>query len=353
MNRLENSKLLVSARRYVVGPKEPQAGDSLGLEQREKSFAEDLRRHDSIVAAREWPNNALSRELLGGQHAPLRADSPARGARPEMTGKKKPGDETLRVPPGLKLKVKDAPKKAGDAFVSGTSSSHPALDAAPKRPTTEVAPEVSQGKWRERVFTPRAVMPREEILKSLEASLRVILSNANHVRVANEELRRVWLPVIRQALEQAGGDGLDVWLTSLFFPPGRTGLDPLLPSLVSDFSLLRAAKDLAQFEEAAHKAIATVQRVLSFERPRKLSFKTLEKELEGKLEVDELFQVAVSEDVELTRRLKELGQTMESLRDQLQKRPGKQPDGMFSNFVRLKAEVRVLDAELRRRGSRA
>jgi hypothetical protein len=97
--------------------------------------------------------------------------------------------------------------------------------------------------------------------------------------------------------------------------------------------------------------IATVQRVLGFEKPRKLSFKALERELEGKLEVDELLLIAVSDDSELTRRLKEIGGTMESLRDQLKKRPGKQPDGMFSNFVRLKAEVRVLDAELRRRGA--
>ena len=87
------------------------------------------------------------------------------------------------------------------------------------------------------------------------------------------------------------------------------------------------------------------------DKPRKLSFKALERELEGKLEVDELLLVAVSDDGELTRRLKEIGGTMESLRDQLKKRPGKQPDGMFSNFVRLKAEVRVLDAELRRRGA--
>ena len=37
------------------------------------------------------------------------------------------------------------------------------------------------------------------------------------------------------------------------------------------------------------------------------------------------------------------------LRDQIRKMPGKQPDGMYANFVRLKAELRVLDAELKRR----
>jgi hypothetical protein len=280
-----------------------------------------------------------------------------------MTSGKKPGDETLRVPPGMtpkkpapsspSLRPIDAPPT--DSFVGRPGSGLHAIGNAPSGPqkalTGEVAPEVSQGAWRERVFTPRAVMPKAEIVSSLEASLRVVLSSANHVRVAFEELRRGWLPAIRQALEQGGGDGLDAWLSSLLKPPGRTGLDPLLPTLVADFARLRAAKELAAFEEEALKAIETVRRVLAFDKPRKLSFKVLERELEGKLEVDELFLLAVSDDGELSRRLKEIGSTMESLRDQLKKRPGKQPDGMYSNFVRLKAEVRVLDAELRRRGA--
>jgi hypothetical protein len=280
-----------------------------------------------------------------------------------MTSGKKPGDETLRVPPGMTPKKPapsaptprpiDAPPT--DSFVGRPGSGLHAIGNAPSGPqkalTGEVAPEVSQGAWRERVFTPRAVMPRAEIVSSLEASLRVVLSSANHVRVAFEELRRGWLPAVRQALEQGGGDGLDAWLSSLLKPPGRTGLDPLLPTLVADFARLRAAKELAAFEEEALKAIETVRRVLAFDKPRKLSFKVLERELEGKLEVDELFLLAVSEDGELSRRLKEIASTMESLRDQLKKRPGKQPDGMYSNFVRLKAEARVLDAELRRRGA--
>jgi hypothetical protein len=77
----------------------------------------------------------------------------------------------------------------------------------------------------------------------------------------------------------------------------------------------------------------------------------MERELEGKLEVHELILVRLSSDEELTRRLREIGSTMEQLRDQLKSRPGLQPDGMFSNFVRLKAEVRVLDAELKHRAA--
>ncbi|MDP1916038.1 MAG: hypothetical protein Q8L14_07325 [Myxococcales bacterium] len=285
-----------------------------------------------------------------------------------MSDGKKPGDETMKVPPGLVAKkpttststpaVKGVPIDAPptDSFVGRMklpSSSHPQLNEVPTGPqkiiTGETAPEVSQGKWRDRVFTPRAVLSNDEILKGLEASLRVVLKDANHVRVAFEELRRGWLPTIRQALEQAGGDGLDAWISSLLKPTGRSGMDPLFPSLVADFARLRAAKELAAFEEEAHKVIATVQRVLSFEKPRKLSFKVLEKDLEGRLEVDELFLISVSDDGELTRRLKEIGSTMESLRDQIRQLPGKQPSGMFNNFVRLKVELKVLDAELRRR----
>ncbi|MCU0698227.1 MAG: hypothetical protein MUC96_17110 [Myxococcaceae bacterium] len=284
-----------------------------------------------------------------------------------MSSGKKPGDETLRVPPGMtpkkpspsapsapSLRPIDAPPT--DSFVGRAGSGLHALGNSPSGPqkalTGEAAPEVSQGAWRERVFTPRAVMSKDEIVSTLESSLRVVLGTANHARVAFEELRRGWLPTLRQALEQGGGDGLDAWLSQLLKPPGRTGLDPLVPTLVADFARLRAAKDLAAFEEEALKVVETVRRVLAFEKPRKLSFKVLERELEGKLEIDELFLVAVSDDGELSRRLKEIGATMESLRDQLKKRPGKQPDGMYSNFVRLKAEVRVLDAELRRRGTK-
>ncbi len=269
-----------------------------------------------------------------------------------MSGGKKPADETMKIPPGMTRKGSeprpiDAPPT--DSFVGGIT---PPIGNGPNRlPTAAVAPEVSQGKWRERVFTPRAVMSKAEVQSSMETALRVALADANHVRVAFEQLRQSWLPLLRQAMEQAGGDGLDAWLMSLFKPPGRQGMDPLLAQLVADVSRLRAAKDLALFEEEALKAVETVRRVMGFDRPRKLSFKVMEHELEGKLEVDELVSIAVSDDAELSRRVKEIGSTMELLRDQIKRRPGKQPDGLFSNFVRLKAELRVLDCELKRRGA--
>ncbi|MEW6432386.1 MAG: hypothetical protein AB1730_12835 [Myxococcota bacterium] len=249
---------------------------------------------------------------------------------------KKPGDETIGGLPAF--------ARAEDSFIGrkpGTGSQ--------KAVTAEAAPEVSQGKWRERVFTPRGTMSKDEILHALETGLRQAVGHANHQRVAFEEARRAWLPALRQALEQAGGDGIDAWLTSILRPPGRSAMDPLFDELAQAVGRMRAARDLAGLEEDGIKTIEVVRRVLDFEKPRKLSFKQMERELEGKLEVDELLLVRLSSDDELTRRLREIGSTMEQLRDQLKRRPGQQPDGMFSNFVRLKAELRVLDAELKRR----
>ncbi|GMU61132.1 MAG: hypothetical protein AMXMBFR34_28950 [Myxococcaceae bacterium] len=252
---------------------------------------------------------------------------------------KKPGDETIGGLPSF--------ARAEDSFIGRS----PSASGVQKAVTAVAAPEVSQGKWRERVFTPRGVMSRDEILHALETGLRQAVGSANHQRVAFEAVRKSWLPALRQALEQAGGDGIDAWLLSILKPPGRNAMDPLFGELVDAIGRMRARADLAGLEEEGIKAIELVRKVLEFAKPRKLSFKQMERELEGKLEVDELLLARLSSDDELTRRLREIGSTMEQLRDQLKSRPGQQPDGMFSNFVRLKAEVKVLDAELKRRAS--
>ena len=71
--------------------------------------------------------------------------------------------------------------------------------------------------------------------------------------------------------------------------------------------------------------------------------------MEGKFEVDELLAIRCGADDDLNCRFTEIGNTMNQLRDQIRKMPGKQPDGMYANFVRLKAELRVLDGEIKRR----
>jgi hypothetical protein len=251
---------------------------------------------------------------------------------------KKPGDETIGGLPNF--------ARAEDSFIGKSQVSGPQ-----KAVTAEAAPEVSQGKWRERVFTPRGTMTKDEIVQSLETGLQQALGSANHQRVAFEAVRKVWLAPLRQALEQAGGDGMDAWLLVILKPPGRNAMDPLFNDLTVAVGHMRVSRDLAGLEESGIKTIEVVRRVLEFDKPRRLSFKQMERELEGKLEVDELLLVRLSSEDEITRRLREIGSTMEQLRDQLKSRPGKQPDGMFSNFVRLKAELKVLDAELKRRSA--
>ncbi|MDP1829910.1 MAG: hypothetical protein Q8L48_42000 [Archangium sp.] len=250
---------------------------------------------------------------------------------------KKPGDETIKVGQGF-----DA--RSEDSFVGGKSK----VSLADLKKAAEAAPEVSQGAWRERVFTPRAVMSRDEVKGGLQSALRVALASVNQPRVAMEKLRPAWLPLMRQALEQAGGDGIDVWLLSLFSPPGRNPKQPLFVELSESLLRMRDAKDLSSFEENALKTVELVDAALA-NAPVKLSFKQTERHLEGKLEVDELLGVRAGAEEDLNRRLTEIGNTMGQLRDQIRKMPGKQPDGMYANFVRLKAELRVLDAELKRR----
>lgn len=276
---------------------------------------------------------------------------------------KKPGDETVPHPAGGS---KDGLGTVRSPSTSGVHRSLTAEQAKLKRPgdsfavprtvsgiqrpvTGEMAPEASQGAWRERAFTPRATMTKDEVLAGLSSALRFAVGQASPPRVAFDALRKDWRPLLRQALEQAGGDGLDAWLGATFSPPGRKPLDPLLAELIKGLGRLRAAKDLPSFDAEAQRLVATVRTALAQPKPRRLSFKVLEKELEGKLDVDELLHVFTCDEPELHRRLKELGATMDNLRSQIVDRPGKQPDGMYANFVRLKAEARLIDAELKRR----
>lgn len=250
---------------------------------------------------------------------------------------KKPGDETIRGTPGFD-------QRSEDSFVGGKNK----VSLSDLKKAAEAAPEVSQGAWRERVFTPRAVMSREEVKAGLSSALRVALGSVNQPRVAMEKLRPAWLPLLRQALEQAGGDGIDAWLMTLFSPPGKVAKTPLFHELSEALLRMRNAKDLAGFEEDALKTVELVDAALG-NAPTKLSFKQTERQLEGKVEVDELLGIRAGAEEDLNRRLTEIGNTMTQLRDQIRTMPGKQPDGMYSNFARLKAELRVLDAELKRR----
>lgn len=269
-----------------------------------------------------------------------------------MSGPKKPGDETIRAVPEFGTVSKK------DSFSTLPSSpSHPALSGV-KQPTTgshkatEVAPEVSQGPWRERAFTPRGVMSRDEVLSSLADGLAQAVTKPTLFECW-DTLRHLWVPVLRQSLEQGGGDGIDAWLQTVLKPPGRNALDPLMGQCVAGLARIRSANAVAELKGAGEDVVSAVRAALDSPRRRKLSFKQMEKELEGKLEVDELLMIASATDSEIERRLTELDQVLQQLRDQIRSRPGQRPDGMYSNFARFKAEARVLAAEKTRRSSTA
>lgn len=248
----------------------------------------------------------------------------------------KPGDETR----DQYVKPSDGKRALGEDL-GGTTG-------AQKEISGETAPEVSQGAWRERAFTPRAIMSRDEMLTTLGGLLDASKGRVGSAAPVFELLRSEWLPVLRQAMEQAGGDGLDAWLLTVLKPPGKSPTAPLLTELIEAFARMRTATAVDALLGHARSVVEAVDRAT--QKPRRVSFKQMERELEGKVEIHELLRILFSDDAELVARLKEIGNTMETIRGQLKSMPGAKPDGMYSNFTRLKAEARVLSAELTRRG---
>ena len=261
----------------------------------------------------------------------------------------KPGDETIQGKPDF-----DKPGSGRDKYIKptddkralgedlgGTTGTH-------KEMKGETAPEVSQGAWRERVFVPRSTMSREEMLTALGALLDTSKGRVGSAAPVFELLRAEWLPVLRQAMEQAGGDGIDAWLLTVLKPPGKTATAPLLSELIDAFGRMRQATAVDALLSHARGVVEAVDRAT--QKPNKVSFKQMERELEGKVEIHELLKILFSDDEELVSRLEEILSTMETIRSQLKSMPGTKPDGMYSNFTRLKAEARVLSAELARRG---
>lgn len=270
-----------------------------------------------------------------------------------MSNPKKPGEETVRGLPAFDGQDRRTVRR--DAYVAQSNDGRTLGEnlggstGAHKKPSSKdlaAAPEVSQGAWRERVFSPRAVMSRADMLEALNAAVTLAKGRRGEVWAVLDWLRHEWLPVLRQAVEQAGGDGLDAWLLRLLKPPGRAAVDPLVDALAAAFDAMRSQVTIDKMIAQASTVIAAVDAASANPKPKRLSFKVLERELEGKLEIHELLLFRFCADWELEYRLKEIGATLDSLRAQLKSMPGSKPDGMYSNFGRLKAEARVLTAEL-------
>lgn len=256
-----------------------------------------------------------------------------------------PEDEDEKTIPGYPL--------GGDLFEDSRVESAVVLDP---RSTTQgrysavrAAPEVSQGPWRERAFIPRGVVPKEQILEGIEQALQIAAiqkGSLDRVRIA---LRAELMPNLRQAVEQAGGDGLDGWLSRLLDPPGKAARDPLLQTLAAQMGRFGRA-DTSEALLAEVRALAqTVKKALFNPAAKKLSLEQLEDELEGRLEVDTLLGILFALDPELEKQREQVARTLESLRMQLRGLPGSSPEGLMWNFTRLKVEQKVIEAEQKRR----
>jgi hypothetical protein len=267
----------------------------------------------------------------------------------------KPDDKTVRERPSGSGSHPARPVRLGSepdspSYTNKDLYSGSRTDVKPLAPGKAAAAEVSQGAWRERAFQPRGVMSSEEILKGLQDVLANVRTKQGPKSLMLAKVRDEWLQFLRQAVEQAGGDGLDAWLTAALKPgTNRAGINLMLVELFVAFEKMRAAQSVELMLEIADEAVKAVKNTLEAPSRRPCSFKVLERELEGKIDVDGLILFLLSSEDELTQRAKEIGQTLDRLRDEVKKMPGAKPDGMYSNFARLKAEARLIDGELKRR----
>jgi hypothetical protein len=285
-------------------------------------------------------------------------------SKPKVPAKGVPlGDDELptQVHP-RRLALPRAPARPGlDGFETSELPTNPGKPvftrAATEVPTnpgkpvfTGVATEVSKGRFHERSAAPRGVLSGAAVLGGLDEALQKATRSPAPVGTVRAQLKTDWLPLLRQAVEQAGGDGVDAYVAQLLAPPGRPATTPLLAELASGMARLESAADVNALRTAAQQIRALVAKALEDKAPRALSLQLLESELDGRVEVDSLLSIRFAPNAELNTRRTQAEKTLESLRQQMRQLPGQQAGGIFSNFARLKTEKRVMDAEARRRG---
>ncbi len=212
-----------------------------------------------------------------------------------------------------------------------------------------VAPEVSPGRWRERAFVPREQLPREEIIGRVEDAVTMLAIQRGDVGTMRTALKEGLLPLLQQAMEHAGGDGIDAHLMRFADVRARPARATLLTRLVANLERVNRASQPKALLDAAVEIAQTVRAALEAEAPRRLSLQLLEHEYEGRIDVATFLSILLSSNEELEVRTGNVSRTLESLRAQLRALPGASPEGLMSNFARLKLEKQVLESELSRR----
>lgn len=245
-------------------------------------------------------------------------------------------------------------KKRG--FLSFLFGKGPSKDEArqhfqPKKPKhTKVALEVKPSTRGDKLYVPRNVMTAPEILAGIETQITLARNAAAQNKRFDfiaENFRTGVQPALRQAVEQAGGDGVDAWLRQTLRPPGPPAHTPLVMALANTARAIRTATKADELLELAPQFLPTIRE--AFAEPQRASLKVAEKELEGHLDVGELLEVLFASDEELASREDELNKVIEDMRQVLKAVTGGRADGSYGNWSRFKAKQRLLVAERKRR----
>jgi len=253
-----------------------------------------------------------------------------------------PNDPKKKPPPQILGVVNSSANLYEDSVVT--------IDPRSAEKLRSLAPEVSQGLWRERAYVPRAIMPKDAILSGMREALAEVLATFTEMWHLRAELKSRWLPFVQQALEQAGGDGLDVHLRRLLGKTGKPAKNAFWADLIAGYARLNATPTAQDFQAEAEGLIDRVDLALS-SPPSDISLKVLEEELEGRLDLPEVISMLTASNEELGTRLASVRESLETIRSELRAGgTGGQPTSLLWNFTRVKAERILLESERRRRG---
>jgi hypothetical protein len=210
--------------------------------------------------------------------------------------------------------------------------------------------EITLGAWRDRAFAPRGTMSKVEILKGLERALKLAtIRKTRELARVRKAFKAEILPLLMEGVEQAGGDGVDAYLSSLSDPQAKPAKESLVKSLGLQMVKVNKATSVVQMVEEGKKVVDLLRKAMGTSSAKKLSHEKLEAEFEGKLSIDAILAIFFGDDAELKERLSQLDGSLENLRAELRAMPGGQPQGLMWNFSRLKVERKVVDSEIKRR----
>lgn len=263
-------------------------------------------------------------------------------------GPPKKDDEVTRTSLSVRRMKARAASKSPEELEQDDKFEPTVLSGKKRLPPRERVSASSKSAPKEATPAPRPKVAPPEILAGLQVRLLDATSAKESQAGLVKRLAKEWLPLLRHAVEQGGGDGIDSWLNVVLkLPAVSNGIDVLLIELGVTFERMRGAEDVASAVAEAGYAIDAVQRALK--SPRRLSLKGLQRELDGKLDVEDVLKVVLAGVPELEQRLAELAPILTKQKEQFSQMGRSKADGLYLNYARLKAERRLIEGELERR----